>query len=80
MLWRFIYFAVKCARLRDIAIYALLFVAMAAINPIFRQNGVTVLFVVGNNLITLEAILYGLVASAVTLSAIRYGIACFRIL
>lgn len=58
------------ARLRDIAIYALLFVAMAAINPIFRHNGVTVLFVVGNNPITLEAILYGLVASAVILSVI----------
>lgn len=38
---------------------AVLFVLTALINPIFYHNGVTVLFVVNDSPITLEAVLYG---------------------
>lgn len=45
------------------AVAAGLFVAAAAVNPILSQNGVTVLFFVGDRAVTAEAILYGLAAA-----------------
>lgn len=60
------------ARMREAGIYAVMFLVMAVINPLFYHNGVTVLFVVGNNPITLEATLYGIVASCVILSVILW--------
>ena len=41
-----------------------LFIVLAAINPLFVHNGVTVLFYLNSRPITLEATLYGLSASA----------------
>ncbi|HHW25487.1 MAG TPA: cobalt transport protein [Clostridiales bacterium] len=59
-------------RLRDFYVYGGLLLAMALINPLFRHNGVTVLFVMGNNPITLEATIYGFVASSMILSVILW--------
>ena len=60
------------ARLRELRVYLPLFLAMALINPLFRHNGMTVLFIIGSNPVTLEAILYGFVASAMILSVILW--------
>jgi energy-coupling factor transport system permease protein len=60
------------ARPRDAVIYGLLFVIMAAINPIFYHNGMTVLFVANDNPVTLEATVYGIVASAVIVSVLLW--------
>lgn len=60
------------ARLRDAAVYAALFAVMAIVNPIFYHNGATVLFVAGDNPVTLEAAVYGVVASAVIVSVLLW--------
>ena len=45
---------------RSIHLFSLfLFVTLTLINPLFQHNGVTVLFVLNDNPITLEALLYG---------------------
>lgn len=49
--------------LSEIIFYVLLFVLLAAINPLFVHNGETILFFMNDNAITLEAILYGLASS-----------------
>ena len=60
-------------RKRKIGIHVsffLLFAVLALINPVFYHNGVTVLFVVNDNPITLEATLYGITASAMMISVL----------
>lgn len=47
-------------------------IIMTLINPLFSHNGATVLFVMNNNPITLEAMLYGLSASAAIISAVYW--------
>lgn len=47
-----------------------LFLIMALINPIWYHNGVTVLFVVNDSPITLEALLYGVFASAMMIGVL----------
>ena len=49
-----------------------MFVIMSLINPIFTHNGVTVLFVVGDSPITLEALLYGMAAALMIVSVIYW--------
>lgn len=49
-----------------------MFVVMALVNPIFNHNGLTVLFVSGNNPVTLEALIYGIAASAMIISVIYW--------
>lgn len=51
--------------------YLLLFLVLALINPLFSHNGKTVLFVINNSPITLEACIYGAV-SAGTLVSVLY--------
>lgn len=53
-----------------------LFFVMALINPLVYHNGVTVLFVLNDKPITLEALLYGLCASA-TAVAVLYWFCVF---
>ena len=43
--------------------FFLLFVVMSLLNPLFNHNGVTVLFVINNNPVTLEALYYGMYMS-----------------
>jgi len=40
--------------------FLILFIILAAANPLVSHNGVTVLFIMNDNPITLEAVLYGL--------------------
>lgn len=47
-----------------------LFAVMALINPLTYHNGATILFVMNSNPITLEALVYGLAASAMVISVI----------
>ena len=50
--------------------FLLLFAVLAAINPVWYHNGVTVLFVVNDSPITLEATLYGIFAAAMIISVL----------
>ena len=50
--------------------FFLLFLILAVINPIWYHNGVTVLFVVNDSPITLEALLYGIFAAAMIISVL----------
>lgn len=49
-----------------------LFVVMALLNPLVSHNGVTVLFVMNHNPITLEALIYGIAASTMILSILYW--------
>ena len=44
--------------------FFLLFLALALINPLISHNGATVLFVMNDNPVTLEALLYGINSAA----------------
>ncbi|MBQ8177464.1 MAG: energy-coupling factor transporter transmembrane protein EcfT [Oscillospiraceae bacterium] len=57
----------------------ILFAAMSLINPLVSHNGATVLFVMNNNPITLEAFVYG-VCSAVTVIAVLYWFNSFSLI
>jgi len=50
--------------------FFILFLVMAVINPIWYHNGITVLFVVNDNPVTLEALMYGIFASAMIISVL----------
>lgn len=47
------------AALRDLGFYLPLFLMVAVVNPLFSHNGVTPLFFLNENPVTLEALLYG---------------------
>lgn len=49
-----------------------LFLIMALINPLVSHNGVTVLFVMNDNPVTLEALIYGIVASVMIVSVLYW--------
>ena len=58
--------ALFCSRLQsareslsDLGFYSALFIIFAAANPLFSHNGVTPLFFLNDNPVTLEAVLYG---------------------
>jgi len=50
----------------------LLFIIMSLINPFVNHNGVTVLFIMNDNPITLEALIYGVAASAMIISVLYW--------
>lgn len=50
----------------------LLFIIMAVINPLVNHNGGTVLFVMNDNPVTLEALIYGVAASAMIISVLYW--------
>ncbi len=52
---------------------AVMFPVIAVINPLFSHNGKTVLFVLNNNPVTLEAVYYGLVMAAVIIAALYWA-------
>lgn len=56
-----------------------LFVATALINPLVSHNGVTVLFFINDNPITLESLLYGC-SNAFMLVSVLYWFSCFSYL
>lgn len=55
---------------------AALFLVMALVNPLVSHNGATVLFVMNNNPVTLEALIYGICA-AITVVAVLYWFRSF---
>lgn len=44
---------------KEITLYVVLFLLISATNPLFSHNGITVLFYMNNNPVTLESLLYG---------------------
>ncbi|MCR5824767.1 MAG: energy-coupling factor transporter transmembrane protein EcfT [Lachnospiraceae bacterium] len=54
----------------NVLIFVGLFVVLALINPLFHHNGVTVLFLINDNPITLEALAYGVTASVMVISVL----------
>lgn len=62
---------------KGIILYLLFFLVIAITNPIFSHNGMTPLFYVNSNAITLEAIIYGLIMGGVVL-AVFYNIKNFN--
>lgn len=61
----------------DLAFYTLLSLMIAVTNPLFSHNGVTPLFFLNGNPVTLEAVWYG-VDMAVMLVAVLYWCKCFH--
>ena len=55
---------------RSYVFYAIIFVLTSLANPVFSHNGVTVLLVVNDNPITLEAVLYGVMTGFMILSVL----------
>lgn len=53
-------------------LYLALFLLMTAVNPLFQHRGATVLFVLNDNPVTLESLLYGAVASAMVVSVLYW--------
>ena len=64
--------------LSDLAFYLPMLVLIAVINPLFSHNGVTPLFFMNGNAVTLEAILYGFDISLMLISVV-YWCKCFSI-
>ncbi len=64
------------AFLSDLAFYPPLFLILALTNPLFSHNGVTPLFFLNGNPVTLEAILYGMDMAAMML-AVMFWCKCF---
>ncbi len=62
--------------MRSHLIYLALFIVMTLINPLTHHNGVTVLMVINDNPITLEALIYGVMASAMIVG-VMYWFRCF---
>jgi len=62
----------KTAKYSTEAYFLLLFIITALINPIFSHKGQTVLLVINNAPITLEAILYGFFAAAMLMASIYW--------
>lgn len=60
-------------RRRKIYLYTLLlFAGMALINPLISHNGVTVLFVMNHNPVTLEALVYGVAAGGMIVTVMYW--------
>lgn len=63
--------------LKTLRFIAVLFVVISIMNPIFNQNGVTILFYLFSNPVTKEACLYGLASSGM-LSCIFVWFTCYN--
>ncbi len=63
--------------LHNLAFYIPLFLMIAVTNPMFSHNGVTPLFFLNGNPVTMEAVLYGLDIAAM-LVAVMYWFKCYN--
>lgn len=61
-------------------VWLLAFLVMAAINPLTSHNGVTVLFVLNDRPVTLEATLYGATASGMVIAILYWFRSCSQIM
>ncbi len=57
---------------RSHLIFFMMFAVMALVNPLFYHNGVTVLFVMNDNPVTLEALFYGAASSAAIIATLYW--------
>lgn len=48
----------------------LFFIVMAVVNPLFNHNGVTVIFIMNDNPVTLEALIYGIFSALMIISVL----------
>lgn len=64
---------------KDLGFYLVLFILISVTNPLFSHNGVTPLFFLNGNPVTLEAVLYG-VDIAVMIIAVVYWFKCWNII
>ena len=62
---------------KEFVLYFILFILVALTNPLFSHNGITPLFFINGNAVTLEAILYG-VDIAIMLIAVIFWFKCFN--
>ena len=60
------------ARLSAVAFSLGLFAVMTLINPLFNHNGVTVLFVLGDSPVTLEALYYGAASASMIIAVLLW--------
>jgi len=69
-----LYFVVRNGRshLRSHLFFLILFLILAIANPLMSHNGATVLFVMNDNPITLEALLYGLNSAAMIIGVLYW--------
>ena len=70
----------KRRRLKEIGFYLLIFIVIAASNPLFSHKGKTVLFFMGSNPITLESFLYGIGTALMLISVILWFSCLNRVL
>lgn len=64
--------------IKSLIIYFIIFIAVTFTNPLFSHNGVTILFFINDNRITLEALIYGAVLGF-TIIEVVYWFKCFNI-
>lgn len=72
LLGAIIYFNLISKNLRLQLLYFLFFIIIAFINPIFSHNGSTVLIVINDSPITLEAIIYGIFTSLMIITVLYW--------
>lgn len=70
-------FSISLRALKSVWLYLLVFLLTAITNPIFSHNGVTVLFFLNGNPITLEAFVYGAYLGAM-ISAVLLWFSCYN--
>ncbi len=63
----------KNEKKRDLIFYALLMILIVVTNPIFSHNGVTPLFYLGDNPVTLESMVYGVYIAVMVVSVMLWG-------
>ncbi len=63
---------ISASEIRFVGFTLILFLIMALINPLVSHSGVTVLFVMNDNPITLEAFIYGVAASLMIVSVLYW--------
>lgn len=66
----------KSRKMRSHLFFFILFIVLSLANPFVSHNGATVLFVMNNNPVTLEALLYGINSSAMIVGVL-YLLRCF---
>ena len=68
------FFLVRNGRrgMRSHAVYLIAFIVMTLINPLFSHRGATVLFVLNDNPVTLESLLYGAVSAGMVVSCLYW--------
>ena len=72
LVFSLVFYNLECQRrrLQNNLSFLLIYLALALVSPVFVHNGRTVLFVLNNNPVTLEAVLYGLFSAGMVTSVV----------